>query len=217
MAPAAPTPRDRRQPILWIIAGPNGSGKSTLYNRTDIEDWGGTVWIINPDLLTARLRAAESLSEQDANVAALNRIERWLDASIDVHQTIGVETVLSTPKYRMLIERAKEKGFEIRMLYVLLDSAERQIERVRIRVARGGHDVPEDKIRARRLRSFDQLALFAKHVDRLMIFDNSTAEPKLLAAKRFKEPLRILRALPPDLLDRLEAPATPMERRSAGD
>jgi hypothetical protein len=43
------------RPKFWIVAGPNGSGKSSIYTDTDIEDFGGSVWIINPDLLTARI------------------------------------------------------------------------------------------------------------------------------------------------------------------
>lgn len=95
-----PSLRKVERPILWIIAGPNGSGKSTLYNRTDIEGWGGSVWIVNPDLLTVRLQEVERLPAITANGVALDRIQQWLEASIGVHQTIGVETVLSTPKYR---------------------------------------------------------------------------------------------------------------------
>lgn len=67
------TPRKPEKPVLWLIAGPNGSGKSSLYNRTDIEGWGGSVWIINPDLLTARLEESEDLSVQHANGVALDR------------------------------------------------------------------------------------------------------------------------------------------------
>lgn len=50
------TPRKAERPIFWIVAGPNGSGKSSLYNETSIEGWGGSVWIINPDLLTLNLK-----------------------------------------------------------------------------------------------------------------------------------------------------------------
>lgn len=50
------TPRKAERPIFWIIAGPYGSGKSSLYNETSIEGWGGSVWIINPDLLTLNLK-----------------------------------------------------------------------------------------------------------------------------------------------------------------
>ena len=91
-----PTPRKPEKPVLWIIAGPNGCGKSSFYNRTDIEGWGGSVWIINPDLLTQRIVEQEHLGIDAANLAAVERIERWLFTSVDVHQTIGVETVLST-------------------------------------------------------------------------------------------------------------------------
>ncbi|QXQ07737.1 zeta toxin family protein [Sphingosinicellaceae bacterium] len=177
------TPRKPERPVLWIIAGPNGSGKSSLYNRSDIEGWGGSVWIINPDLLTSHIVEQEQLDLTAANLAAVQRIEHWLNGSLDVYQTIGVETVLSSPKYRELVLRAQSKGFETRMLFVLLKTVAMQIERVRIRVRGGGHDVPEDKIRSRRTRSFEQLAWFAEHVDRLAVFDNSAREPELMATK----------------------------------
>jgi predicted ABC-type ATPase len=209
-----PSLRKVERPILWLIAGPNGSGKSTLYNRTDIEDWGGSVWIVNPDLLTARLQVAEQLGEMEANAAALDRIQTWLAASIDVHQTIGVETVLSTPKYRDLIGTARGKAFEIRMLYVVLDSAALQLKPIRIRVAEGGHDVPEDKVIARRQRSFQQLALFAEHLDRLVIFNNSTGEPSLAAYKRYTRPLQLLEPVPDDLMKVLVDGHVPMESPS---
>ena len=175
------TPRKPDRPILWIVAGPNGSGKSSLYNRSDIEGWGGSVWIINPDLLTAKIVEHEKLTLQDANLAAVQRIEKWLDTSIDAYQTVGVETVLSSPKYQTLVIKAKAAGFDVRMIYVVLRSAELQLQRVIIRVVDGGHDVPKDKIISRRQRSFEQLAWFLKHVDSCYVYDNSDGTPSLLA------------------------------------
>ena len=199
------TPRKPQRPVLWIIAGPNGSGKSSLYNRSDIEGWGGSVWIINPDLLTQHIVEHEVLDLNAANLAAVQRIELWLNTSLEVYQTIGVETVLSSPKYQTLVERAQARGFEVRMMFVLLQSAELQLERVRIRVASGGHDVPEDKLRSRRNRSFEQLAWFAGRVDRLTIFDNSAGEPELMASKRVASPLVWHRRPPAPLRAELEA------------
>jgi predicted ABC-type ATPase len=178
-----PTPRKPERPVLWIIAGPNGSGKSSFYNRTDIEGWGGSVWIINPDLLTEQIQQREGLALGDANLEAVRRIEDWLYKSVEVYQTIGVETVLSSPKYRPLVERAKQRGFDVRIIYIVLESAELQIERIRLRVEEGGHDVPADKTISRRQRSFEQLAWFAGVADACYIYDNSTGEPQLLAAK----------------------------------
>ena len=77
------------RPALWMVAGPNGSGKSSLYGNTDIEVIGQSVWIINPDLLTGRIQQVEKLSQSEANVEAVVRIEAWLEASIRAHQTVG--------------------------------------------------------------------------------------------------------------------------------
>jgi hypothetical protein len=84
------------RPIFWIVAGPNGSGKSSSYQGTDIDAFARSIWIINPDLLTARLQQAEGLDLGAANLEAVKRIEVWLEASIRAHQSVGVETVLST-------------------------------------------------------------------------------------------------------------------------
>ncbi|WP_326524322.1 AAA family ATPase [Sphingomonas sp.] len=190
------------RPRLWIVAGPNGSGKSSAYDRSDVDEFGGSVWIINPDLLTTRLRDTEGLALGEANLAAIQRIESWLDSSIEVHQTIGVETVLSTGKYRRLVEKAKERGFEVRLIYVFLASAELQIERIRLRVAKGGHDVPEQKVRERRERSFDQLAWFFAEADKAWLFDNSGAEPELVGHKDGKMAALGTRLIP-ELMTRL--------------
>jgi predicted ABC-type ATPase len=139
---------------FWIIAGPNGSGKSSAYENAEIEEFGGTVRIINPDVLTPRIAEIEKV--ENPNLQAVQRIEKWLEASIRAHQTIGVETVLSTDKYRRLVVEAKKLNFDIRLIYIILNSAELNIERVRMRVATGGHAVPEEKIRSRYKRSLEQ-------------------------------------------------------------
>lgn len=171
------------RPILWIVAGPNGSGKSSLYGNADISAFDQSVWIINPDLLTARIQSQEGLPVRDANIAAVTRIEAWLDASIETHQTVGVETVLSTPKYRRLVNAARAKGYEFRFIYVVLDSVERNIERVAIRVKKGGHDVPEESIRKRWGRSLEQMPWFLAMADRAWIFNNSGESPVLIGQK----------------------------------
>ena len=171
------------RPVLLIVAGPNGSGKSSLYRETDIEALGRSVWIINPDELTVRIHDVEGLALGDANLASVQRIERWLEASIEAHQTVGVETVLSTPKYRRLVMKAKAFGFRIRLLYVALDTVERNIARVASRVRKGGHNVAEADIRKRYERSLNQMPWFLDEADDAWLFDNSGAAPKLIGTK----------------------------------
>jgi predicted ABC-type ATPase len=168
---------------LIVVAGANGSGKTTLFQDTIVEALGHTVWIINPDLLAARIRTAESLGPRAANLEAVRRIEKWLAASIDAHQTIGVETVLSTPKYRKLVFAAKRNQFEVVLVYVMLSSGRLNIARVKQRVQKGGHDVPVQKILERRVRSLRQLPWFLGQADTAWLYDNSGAKPRLMGAK----------------------------------
>jgi predicted ABC-type ATPase len=177
------SPPKAESPAFLIVAGPNGSGKSSVYRDTDIEAGGRSVWIVNPDLLTARIQDVEGLLIEDANRAAVTRIEAWLEASINVHKSIGVETVLSTGKYRRLVEHAKAIGFVIWLIYVVLDSPDRNVERVKLRVRKGGHSVDEDKIRARYFRSLEQFPWFLDQADRAWIYDNSAATPKQIGEK----------------------------------
>ena len=50
-------------------------------------------------------------------------------------------------------KRAKEKGYEIRGIYIFLDDPKLCVERVRYRVTKGGHDVSEEDIIRRYYRS----------------------------------------------------------------
>ena len=186
-------------PRFWIVAGPNGSGKSTLYSETDIEGFGRSVWIINPDLLALRISQSEDRPLDVANREAVIRIEAWLEASISAHQTVGVETVLSTGKYRRLVAAAKKLGFEFRFIYVMLRSVEMNVERVRLRVENGGHTVPEDKIRGRRARSLEQMPWFLEQADWAAIYDNSGATLSRVGLKR-DGLIQIDPKAPPDLL-----------------
>ena len=171
-------------PILWMVAGPNGSGKSSLYNNLGTEAFDRSVWIINPDLLTERIRVVEGLTLRDANIAAVVRVEAWLEASIRAYQTIGVETVLATDKYRRLVVLAKQQHFEFRLTYIILQSPDLNVERVRLRVRKGGHDVDEAKIRERWGKSLAQLPWFLDQADWAAIYDNSSDRPRRIALKR---------------------------------
>jgi predicted ABC-type ATPase len=87
--------------------------------------------------------------------------------------SVGVESVISSGKYKPLIELAKANNYLTAMIYVGLASVELAIQRVAARTAKGGHDVAESRIRQRWSRSIENLCWFAKLVDRLLVYDNS--------------------------------------------
>ncbi len=202
-----------KQPHLLIIAGPNGSGKTTAYQKADLQRFGLSVWIINPDALTVRIQVAEKKSLDDANQCSVDRIFAWLDASIHAHQSVGVETVLSTPKYRSLVKKAKGLGFAVTLIYVILESPELNIERVRNRVALGGHSVPKEKIVARYARSLEQLPWFLDQADHAYLFDNSSTQPMAIGEKHGEE-LTLSRDAPKEILRALGAAAVGIDLSS---
>lgn len=176
-------PREGKQPQFLIIAGPNGSGKSSAYRETHATIGGRSFRIINPDLFAKRIADLEEVDLGDANLEAVRRIEAWLETSILAGHTVGVETVLSTEKYRRLVERAKQLGYAFQFIYVVLDDPLLNVERVRIRVTRGGHPVPEDKIIERYWRSLKQMPWFLRQADRAWLWNNSGAELQRIGDK----------------------------------
>lgn len=92
-------------------------------------------------------------SEADLLLAAQRRSDSLFDEAIAAGRDVMVETVLSSPKFEARVLAALEAGYEFGFAFVTVDSDALNVARVRDRVELGGHDVPEDRIRARRLRS----------------------------------------------------------------
>jgi predicted ABC-type ATPase len=188
-----------------MFAGPNGSGKSTFYRDAQIIEDGAPLWIINPDVLTSEIAAREGVAWLAANGRALDRIKAWLEAAIEMYKPVGVETVLSSDKYLPFIDRALALGFEFRLIYVALRTPQLHIERVRKRVAQGGHDVDKDKIVARRARSFANLERVLPKADFAQIWDNSGATPRLIADKAGRTTTMFEPDAIPELTQRVKA------------
>lgn len=176
------SPNEAEQPHFLIIAGPNGSGKSSAYQASVAEIGGRSFRIINPDLFTRRL-IDTGHGGSNPNLLAVEQIERWIEISLLAGHTIGVETVLSTSKYRRLVSLAQGLGYRVQLIYVILDDPRRNVERVKIRVRRGGHSVPEDKIVSRYWRSLEQLPWFLAQADEAWLWDNSGATIRSIGEK----------------------------------
>jgi predicted ABC-type ATPase len=78
-----------------------------------------------------------------ARVAAATRMKL-----IELSASFIGETVFSHPSKLELVDAARAADYTL-VLHVLLVPEELAVERVRLRVSAGGHDVPENKIRER--------------------------------------------------------------------
>lgn len=62
---------------------------------------------------------------------------------------------------------------EVLVWTIGLDSAERHLERIALRVRHGGHSIPEHKVRERYTASMANLVRLVPHVHAIQVFDNS--------------------------------------------
>jgi predicted ABC-type ATPase len=132
---------------IWVLAGTNGAGKSSVGGEL-LRRSGGDYF--NPDeFARLLLRKHPSWRPRQANAAAWEAGVRVLDDAIRHRREHFFETTLGGATITRKLESAIEAGFEVRIWYVGLESAELHLARVAARVARGGHDIPEADIRRR--------------------------------------------------------------------
>lgn len=171
-------------PQLWLFAGPNGAGKSTF---TQYPEWSRHIrHFLNADELTRQLLAEQGFvtyattpSEilQHANLVAAEKTFTEVRRLLDVGEAVAVETVLSTDKYRLVVEKLRHEGGIFNLIYVGLRSPELSRQRIESRVAKGGHPVPEEKLAGRWRRSLEHLPWFASQANHFYIYDNSDSDP----------------------------------------
>lgn len=161
----------RENPCIYVLAGTNGAGKSSIAGAMFSKRG---VAYFDPDHAARRIvRANPGITLEEANSAAWHEGRRLLERAISEKLNFAFETTLGGNTITMLLEKATSAGIAVRIWYVGLSSPELHIARVHSRVARGGHDIPESRIRARYHRSRLNLIRLLPHLTELLIYDNS--------------------------------------------
>lgn len=170
-------------PNLYVISGCNGAGKTTasytvLPEILDCEEF------INADEIARGLSPFNPDKVAiEAGRIMLAKINEFLRKGLD----FAFETTLSSKSFLNTIKRAKENGYEVTLLFFWLDSVELAIERVKTRVAEGGHDIPEKVIRRRYYSGIKNLFdLYMPICDYWMITNNSTPNLELIAEGNYE-------------------------------
>jgi predicted ABC-type ATPase len=156
---------------IYVLAGVNGAGKSSIAGAM-FRETGGNYY--NPDEAARLLRNANPrLTQSEANSVAWQQGRRLLERAIAERLDFALETTLGASTIPKLLAAAADSGAEVRIWYAGLDSVERHIERVRARVRKGGHDIPEADIRRRFDNSRLNLIHLMPKLAALRIYDNS--------------------------------------------
>lgn len=163
----------RRRGHILVAAGTNGAGKSTIVGEF-LASHGGAYF--NPDLL-ARSLIEQGAAREEANADAWRLGFEALQRAISRNEDFAFETTLGGASITRELHRAIAAGLRVSIMYVGLASPEQHVERVRARVARGGHDIPVTRIRARYPRSLANLISFLGEAAEVHLFDNSAESP----------------------------------------
>lgn len=181
--------RRTRKPRVVAFAGCNGAGKSTIAPRVLRGAMAGTEFV-NADVIARGLAAFDPDSVAlEAGRIMLTRIRALAESQVD----FAFETTLASRTFAPWLRELVTQGYEFHLYYVWLSSSDKAVERVSERVKDGGHDVPEETIRRRYLRSIQNFFRLYTPIARFWAaLDNSRSRfPRLIATGRYDSPKRI--------------------------
>jgi len=152
-----------RRPIIVPLAGPNGAGKTTFY-FTHLQR--AALRFVNADVLSRELRLDAYAAAQVADA-----VRRQL---VRERESFVFETVFSDPVGDKLkfLKDAAGAGYTVILCFIGISGPEVSEERVAMRVSKGGHDVPTEKIRSRYPRTLANLQRAIRELPIVLVFDN---------------------------------------------
>lgn len=154
---------------LIVVGGPNGSGKTTLAKELIADQ---KITYISADDISYELAPD---NPESVRVQAGKEFFKRLESSITNEENVLIESTLSGKSLYSLIERYQhEHDYSITIVFVYLANADVCVERVAIRVEKGGHKVPVEDIKRRFSRSlYNFWNLYRRLSDSWYLFYNS--------------------------------------------
>ena len=96
------------------------------------------------------------------------------------------KSTLSSKTFLHALKHLKAQGYYVAIYYFALTSSRLALQRVRLRVALGGHDVPAEAVKRRYGRSLHNFfQAYANLADEWIMFDNSSGESARAIARKF--------------------------------
>jgi predicted ABC-type ATPase len=165
------------RPTLTFVAGANGSGKTTLtrWNSELFQE----IPVLDPDTIGKTLQSTASAAFP---IAGARQVLKSANEHLRKAESFAIETTLAGKNYLRMMIDAKRGGFEIVLVYIGTENVEINLARINNRVLAGGHDVPEEDVRRRYKRSFENLPIAMERADHTILFDNSTEDGYRLIA-----------------------------------
>jgi predicted ABC-type ATPase len=170
-------------PTLYIIAGCNGAGKTTA-SYTILPEMLNCKEFVNADSIALGISPFQPDKVAfEAGRVMLQRIDQLINDKVN----FAFETTLSTKSYKETIKKARQKGYKIMLLYFWIDSPKLAIDRIKKRVEKGGHHIPDTIVKRRYKRGLENLfSIFIPLCDYWLIIDNRQLQPFNVADGNYK-------------------------------
>jgi predicted ABC-type ATPase len=168
-----------KSPTVILIGGPNGAGKTTI-SRQVISETLGVAEFVNADTIAQGLSGFDpERAAMQAGRIMLHRVRELASARAN----FAFESTLASRTFAPWIADLVKTGYEFNLVFVWLRSPELAIQRMKLRVRKGGHFVPPDTIRRRYQRGIANFVnMYMPTATRWVVYDNSaTAHPVLVA------------------------------------
>ena len=130
---------------IIIIAGPNGAGKTT-FAREYLPNEANCPIFVNADLIAAGLAP---FAPETASIKAGRLMLNEIKANVKAGNNFAFETTLSGKYYATQIPKWQALDYKVKLLFLALPDAEMAIQRVAVRVASGGHHIPNEIVKRR--------------------------------------------------------------------
>lgn len=173
------------RPVLYVLAGVNGAGKSSIGGHLLTQ--AGLAWY-NPDDFARALVSDYRLPQEQANIEAWQEGVRRLRQALAHRSSFAFETTLGGQSITQYLLQACETH-DVMIWYCGLRDPELHLDRIRLRVQRGGHHIPEAKVRQRWFSSLRNLIILMPHLAHLRLYDNSTT---FASGQAIDEPILLL-------------------------
>ena len=178
-----------QRPIVVALAGPNGAGKTTFY-RTYLRPSG--LRFVNADVLALELGVDPYKAAKLAD-----DLRRQLIAQ---RESFIFETVFSDPVGDKLsfMKEVEQSGYTVVLFFVGIENHEVSDQRVAMRVLKGGHDVPADKIIERYPRVMSNLKRALVELAHVRVYDISDLKTpyRLVAVRENGRKIEVLEPTP---------------------
>ena len=151
-----------------IVAGPNGAGKTTFAEKyLDVHG----LEYVSADKIAFKLNPEEPIR---VRIQAGKLFFQNIETVVENGKDLLIEVTLAGHGFRRVVHHLKQAGYTVHIIFIFLKSPDLCVNRVRERVADGGHDVPEEDITRRFYRSMVNFWRIYKNIaDTWTLYSNS--------------------------------------------